>query len=302
MAASGAYWVASQANAIYATPNALVGSVGVYRAIVDRSKQAEQAGVEIKVVRSGDLKGTPVGEALSEQQLERQQAVVETMAARFFADVAARETISAEAMSEIKRGGIYAAEEAQRLGLIDGVQAFDATVAYSARKGATAMAASIKELKAAFKDDTEFVLECAEKELSLNEAKAAYAERLQAKLDAEKADHEKALAAAKAEAEEARAQAQEAEQKAQQAAAAGSGNQPVGGTAEDGNVGGDPVAEWNKLVEQATANCHTPLQRQQALGRVVARNPDLHKQYLAAQNGGQDHYSDFVAQSRRAAR
>ncbi len=43
MAASAAYWVASQADAVYASRQAVVGSIGVRMAMYDMSKAYEQA-------------------------------------------------------------------------------------------------------------------------------------------------------------------------------------------------------------------------------------------------------------------
>ncbi|MEI8313742.1 MAG: S49 family peptidase, partial [Verrucomicrobiota bacterium] len=58
---SAAYWVASQADAIYATPSARIGSIGVILPVVDSSAAFEQAGLKVEVFAAGKFKsaGTP---------------------------------------------------------------------------------------------------------------------------------------------------------------------------------------------------------------------------------------------------
>jgi dienelactone hydrolase len=51
--ASAAYWIASQARAIYATPSAQVGSIGVVQAVVDRSAAINAAGIKVEVFSVG---------------------------------------------------------------------------------------------------------------------------------------------------------------------------------------------------------------------------------------------------------
>jgi ClpP class serine protease len=63
--ASAAYWIASQARAIYATPSAQVGSIGVVQAVVDRSAAINAAGIKVEVFSVGKYKamgapGTPL--------------------------------------------------------------------------------------------------------------------------------------------------------------------------------------------------------------------------------------------------
>ena len=43
---SAAYWVASQAQAIYVTPSARVGSIGVVQPVVDESEALRSQGVD----------------------------------------------------------------------------------------------------------------------------------------------------------------------------------------------------------------------------------------------------------------
>lgn len=112
---SAAYWVASQADAIYATPSARVGSIGVILPVVDSSAAFEQAGLKMEVFAAGKFKssGTP-GTSLTEDQREWLQSEVEETAADFRAAVLARgRKIPDEAME----GQTFSARKAMRFNL-----------------------------------------------------------------------------------------------------------------------------------------------------------------------------------------
>ncbi len=50
---SAAYWVASQAQAIYVTPSAWVGSIGVVQPVVDQSEALRSHGIKVEVFSVG---------------------------------------------------------------------------------------------------------------------------------------------------------------------------------------------------------------------------------------------------------
>lgn len=68
MMASAAYWIASQADRIVASPNAMVGSISVIYTHVDRSARNEREGVKVSYLTTGDKKalGNP-DEPLSDE-------------------------------------------------------------------------------------------------------------------------------------------------------------------------------------------------------------------------------------------
>ena len=112
---SAAYWVASQADAIYATPSARIGSIGVILPVVDSSAAFEQAGLKVEVFAAGKFKsaGTP-GTSLTDDQRAWLQSEVEETAADFHAAVLARgRKIPDEAME----GQTFSARKAMRFNL-----------------------------------------------------------------------------------------------------------------------------------------------------------------------------------------
>jgi signal peptide peptidase SppA len=109
---SAAYWVASQARAIYATPSAQVGSIGVVQAVVDHSAAIEKAGIKVEVFSVGRYKamGAP-GTPLTDEQRELISSNLAEIAGEFHAAVLARgRAIPAEAME----GQTFSGRQAQR--------------------------------------------------------------------------------------------------------------------------------------------------------------------------------------------
>ena len=69
---SAAYWVASQADVIYATPSATVGSIGVILPVVDNSALYDRCGLKMEVFSAGKYKSTGMdGTSLTEEQRNR---------------------------------------------------------------------------------------------------------------------------------------------------------------------------------------------------------------------------------------
>ena len=109
---SAAYWVASQARAIYATPSAQVGSIGVVQAVVDNSAALDKAGIKVEVFSVGKYKamGAP-GKPLTDDQRELISSNLAEIAGEFHAAVLAKgRAIPAEAME----GQTFSGKQAQR--------------------------------------------------------------------------------------------------------------------------------------------------------------------------------------------
>ena len=112
---SAAYWVASQARAIYATPSAQVGSIGVVQAVIDNSAALDKAGLKVEVFSVGKYKamGAP-GTPLTDDQRELISSNLAEIAGEFHAAVLSKgRAIPAEAME----GQTFSGKQAQRQNL-----------------------------------------------------------------------------------------------------------------------------------------------------------------------------------------
>lgn len=127
MAASAAYWLASQADELVATPSALVGSVGTFAVHEDWSAFNEKLGVEPTFVSAGEHK-LDMSEAgpLSEDGRAQMQAVVDHMQGLFEADIAKGRGIRAETVrASYGQGAILTAADAQKAGMVDRVESIE---------------------------------------------------------------------------------------------------------------------------------------------------------------------------------
>ena len=112
---SAAYWIASQARAIYATPSAQVGSIGVVQAVIDDSAALASEGIKVEVFSVGKYKsiGAP-GTPLTDDQRDLINSNLAEIAGEFHAAVLARgRSIPAEAME----GQTFSGRQAQRFNL-----------------------------------------------------------------------------------------------------------------------------------------------------------------------------------------
>lgn len=152
IAASAAYWIASQADEVAVTPSGLAGSIGVFSTYVDESKALEQAGLAVTFIKYGARKAEASGvEPLSEDALASIQARVDEAGRQFEADVAKGRRVSAARVhSDFGEGAVLTAEQSVKAGLADRVATLDEIVAKLAggyRPKGVARAADPAELR-----------------------------------------------------------------------------------------------------------------------------------------------------------
>jgi signal peptide peptidase SppA len=115
MLCSAAYWVASQADAIYAAPSARVGSIGVLLPVIDRSEAYAKAGIKVEVFAAGKFKGAGMpGTSLTDDQRHWIQQGVDETWGQFKEAVRSRRNVPDEAME----GQHFAAGAAANHGLV----------------------------------------------------------------------------------------------------------------------------------------------------------------------------------------
>lgn len=128
--ASAAYWVASQARAIYANPTAQVGSIGVFAVVYDSSALMEAQGVKVHVLSTGPLKGAGAdGAPVTPEHVAAWQTEVDDTMAHFVGAVRKGRSLTPKQLEAVTTGGVWIASKAKDLGLIDGIKSLDAVVA-----------------------------------------------------------------------------------------------------------------------------------------------------------------------------
>lgn len=142
LAASGGYWLASQATEIAVTPSGDVGSIGVYRVHLDQSAAAEQAGVRATVISAGKYKveGHPLL-PLSEDARAAMQARVDEAYTQFVTAVAKGRGVPVDAVRNgFGEGRTVGAPQAVASGMADRVATLPETLARLTARGGIARA------------------------------------------------------------------------------------------------------------------------------------------------------------------
>jgi signal peptide peptidase SppA len=126
MAASAAYYLASQASDVIITPSGEAGSIGVWTMHQNISKMLEDSGIDITLIFAGSHKidGHPFG-PLTEDVHESMQADVDAFMQMFIDDVAHGRGVSASVVRKtFGDGKLLLAKEALAVGMVDSIQSF----------------------------------------------------------------------------------------------------------------------------------------------------------------------------------
>jgi ClpP class serine protease len=117
---SAAYWLGSACDAVFATSDADVGSIGAYCYLLDQSKRYADAGVKPVLVTSGKYKGMGApGLSFTKDQLALLQERIDDISEKFYVHV--EEMRNGAVSREDMQGQTYAGDKALAKGMIDGV-------------------------------------------------------------------------------------------------------------------------------------------------------------------------------------
>lgn len=132
--ASAAYWIGSQASAIYSWDESSIGSIGVYSAFLDQSRAYEMAGLKPEIFKSGEHKGMGMpGTSLTPDQKAMIQKSVDEIGVKFRATVQAGRARSIA--DDVMQGQSFSAAESMANGLIDSISDFAVALADAGRLG-----------------------------------------------------------------------------------------------------------------------------------------------------------------------
>lgn len=137
MAASGAFWLASQASEVVSSPSGVVGSVGVYMMHVNQGRKLEEAGIDVTYISAGKYKvdGNPT-EPLSHSARAFLQERVDKTYAQFVEALAdARSTSRKDVEENYGQGRVIDADEALKAGAIDSIETFESLMGRLQRMG-----------------------------------------------------------------------------------------------------------------------------------------------------------------------
>ena len=140
---SGAYWVASATNHVFASRLSLVGSIGVLASYVDFSGFMTEHNITYNRLVAGAYKdaGTPL-KPLTNEERGLFDKILTRMHGEFIDAVAANRHMPRKDVEELANGFVYMGVEAQQLGLVDELGGIDEAQAYVTKQiGQTAKTA-----------------------------------------------------------------------------------------------------------------------------------------------------------------
>ena len=123
VAASGGYYIAMSADKVFANPTTVTGSIGVIMLNISIQGLMKKIGVKSKVIKSGKNKdiGSPFKD-LTPEERKILQSIIDGLYSTFVEVVEkGRPKLSKKQVLKAADGRIYTAQQAEKLGLIDGV-------------------------------------------------------------------------------------------------------------------------------------------------------------------------------------
>jgi len=132
--ASGAYYVASGCDKIYADQGSIVGSIGVIAQWVNYGDLLKWAKLKDVVIKTGEFKdtGNPYRDLTPNEQVYM-QALIDNMFGQFVQAVADGRGMKVEDVKSIANGKVWTGQQAMSMKLIDGVGDFETAVSETAK-------------------------------------------------------------------------------------------------------------------------------------------------------------------------
>lgn len=136
LAASGGYYVSAPADLIFASPGTLTGSIGVIAMVPNLEELLDKVGVEMIVIKSGELKdlGSPY-DAFTDQEREVWEEIIAEAYDGFLQIVAEGRDLPLQDVRILADGRIYTGRQAAGLGLVDALGNLDDAIARAAELG-----------------------------------------------------------------------------------------------------------------------------------------------------------------------
>lgn len=129
VAASGGYWISTASDKIFAEPNTITGSIGVFGILPNVQKLANDFGVTwdtAKTDKYADL-GT-LSRPKSDEELALIQRNVDRIYDQFLIRVSEARKMPKEKVAEIAQGRVWSGVEAKKLGLVDEIGGMEAAI------------------------------------------------------------------------------------------------------------------------------------------------------------------------------
>ncbi len=149
VAASGGYWITTASDRIFAEPNTITGSIGVFGILPNVQKLANDHGITFDEVKTGKFANLiSISRPKTDEELKIVQNLVDHIYDQFVGRVAASRKLPVDKVKEIAQGRVWSGDKALQIGLIDEIGGLQSAIAFAKEKGRLASNAKIVEYPA----------------------------------------------------------------------------------------------------------------------------------------------------------
>ncbi|MFM6580588.1 MAG: signal peptide peptidase SppA [Dolichospermum sp.] len=135
VAASGGYWIASDSHRIFAEPNTITGSIGVFGVLFNGQKLGNNNGITWDTVKTSEYADQQtISRPKSPQELEVYQRSVNRIYNLFLEKVSQGRKLPNAKVAEIAQGRIWSGIAAKKIGLVDEIGGLNVAIEYAAKK------------------------------------------------------------------------------------------------------------------------------------------------------------------------
>ncbi|MGM0481220.1 MAG: signal peptide peptidase SppA [Pseudomonadota bacterium] len=119
VAASGGYWIAADADQIWAAPTTITGSIGVFGLLITAEESMQAIGVSSDSYSTTEMPSINILEGITEAQRTILQRSTESFYDYFLEIVANARDMTKEQVDNVAQGRIWTGKQAQQRGLVD---------------------------------------------------------------------------------------------------------------------------------------------------------------------------------------
>lgn len=135
VAASGGYYIAAPASAIFAEPNTITGSIGVFGMIPYTGKMmSNKLGLTFDRASTNKHSVMTTNRKLTEEEIQLIQVEVDQIYDQFLRRVAEGRGMTVAQVNAIARGRVWTGRDALRIGLVDELGGITEAIAFAAKK------------------------------------------------------------------------------------------------------------------------------------------------------------------------
>ncbi len=133
LAASGGYYIACNADRIFAEPTTITGSIGVFGAIPNMTGLAGKMGINAEQVSTNKSPNYSVFEPMSNEFHEYIKGSIDEIYQTFVSHVAQGRKLSIAQVDSIAQGRVWTGMQAKEIGLVDELGSMQNAIAYAAK-------------------------------------------------------------------------------------------------------------------------------------------------------------------------